>query len=158
MDSTKLTKKLIIESYFGREKVSYGNFMTNLIEDLEIALKPCLAFRYYRDQKFVSSMKIRKLFDARYGVKNDVRHGIKLPSHIDLFDAMSGIVFWRHVWRQKTCLFSYWERTFGLNSTWKWFLNCDCELTNFHSINKGGHYEKIFSMEIHSIYIFTYVT
>jgi len=30
---------------------------------------------------------------------------------------MSGIVFWRHVWRQKSFVFSYWERTFVLDST-----------------------------------------
>ena len=37
----------------------------------------------------------------------------------DLFDAISGIVFLRHVWRQKAWVFSYWERTFGLDSTFE---------------------------------------
>ena len=36
---------------------------------------------------------------------------------------ISGIVFWRHVWRQKACVFSCWERTFVFDSTYDNYSN-----------------------------------
>jgi len=48
--------------------------------------------------------------------KNDAWHGIVL-SYFKMIDAMSGIVFWRHVWRQKACTFPLWEPTFAFDST-----------------------------------------
>jgi len=72
---------------------------------------------YYQGQKFVPNMKGRNLFDARHEVKKtmpDIASGYPIT---DLFDAMSGIVFWRHVWRQKAGSFSGRTWTFGLDST-----------------------------------------
>ena len=46
------------------------------------------------------SMEIYQLFDARHDVKNNARHGIDW-SLMWRPDAMLGIIFWRHVWRQK---------------------------------------------------------
>ena len=63
-------------------------------------------------------MKIRKLFDARHGVKKRCQtwHRINqwldnpMPCLASFFDAMSGV--------KKACVFSCWERTFVLDSTY----------------------------------------
>jgi len=55
--------------------------------------------------------------------KNDARYGIEgYPCSTHLFDAMSGIVFWRHVWRQKAAKLFTWNHlpNFGI-----WAFNCD---------------------------------
>jgi len=70
-------------------------------------------FWYYRDQKSGPNMKTGKLFDAKNGVKNDAWHGIGL-SYFRLIDAMWGIVFWRHVWRQKLVHFHHGNGLFVL--------------------------------------------
>jgi len=84
--------------------------------------------------QLITGIKIDSFLTPEMASKNDARHGIGLTYHwtnlchvsglasglptTEQIYAMSGIVFWRHVWRQKACLFSCWTRTFGFDSTY----------------------------------------
>ena len=58
------------------------------------------------------------IFDARHGVKKRCQTWHRIINAIGLLDAILGIVFWRHVWRQK------WTIFFGFtlaNILYNWF-------------------------------------
>ena len=68
--------------------------------------------------------------------KNDARHGIDC-SLVRQPDAMSGIVFWRHVWRQKAHVFSCCNHLpdFGIWGFKSWFqkkIKLQAEETEHH--------------------------
>jgi len=65
----------------------------------------CSNLRYYRDQKFVSNMKMHKISGAKHGVKKQCltwHRVILLPNN----RCHVWHCFWRHIWRRKACLAS----------------------------------------------------
>ena len=87
-------------------KVSYsvGGPLQEALIETWTTLQDIIKVGYWVYSQVCTRQKLF-IFDARHGVKKRCQTWHRIINAIGLLDAILGIVFWRHVWRQKWTVF-----------------------------------------------------